>query len=356
LDRNVGGGPRASMGLVLLVMIPWALMGTPGLATAQTGGPLFQTGSPLFGQESAFGKEPGPNTLPPEGSARDVGDPGRGWFPTSAPFRSPMAAPFGEARFAAGLLSSNLLNGGDVPMERPPFRLSPRPGGGGEREVQGLVSLGAARPVWGTRIGEEVRLTVGVEGGVSARFRLEFPENDLLGSDWIAALPIGLSSGPLSGRMRVIHWSAHLGDDTIEETGARSIFFSRDGVDLLVAMEPFPFLRIYGGGESMLRSMVESRSEEEDEPIRDRFGVQGGIESGWRPFREGGGGFQAALDWRSADRIGWKSVVSVVAGIGARRGGQELRFLLRHVRGPSSMGQFFLSREELWGVELGVRW
>lgn len=241
-------------------------------------------------------------------------------------------------------------------MERPPFLLSHRQGRGAEREVQGLVSLGAARPVWGMRIGKDVRMTVGVEGGVAARFRLEFPENDLLGSDWIAALPVELSSGLLATRVRVIHWSAHLGDDTIEETGARSIFFSRDGVDLLVAVEPSPLLRIYGGGETIFRSMVESRTEEGVEPIRDRFGVQGGLESGWRPFGDGGTGFEAALDWRSADRIGWRSVVSMAAGVGARRGGQELRFLLRHIRGPSSMGQFFLSPEELWGVELGVRW
>jgi hypothetical protein len=341
--RFVLGEVRISAGLALFAALAWTSMVMPVPAAAQMGDP----GSSEAGA---------PEASAPARIAGDVEGSGEGWFPRSTPFRSPTAAPFGEARFAAGLLSSNLLNGEDVPVERPPFLLSRRPGGDGEREVQGFVSLGAARPVWGRRIGDDVRMTVGMEGGVSARFRLEFPENDLLGSDWIAALPIELSAGALSGRMRVIHWSAHLGDDTIEETGAQSIFFSRDGVDLLVAMEPSPSLRIYGGGETTLRSMVESRNEEGVESVRDRFGLQGGIESGWRPFQDGGTGFQAALDWRSADRIGWKSVVSVVAGIGARRGGQELRFLLRHVRGPSSMGQFFLSREELWGVELGVRW
>lgn len=276
-----------------------------------------------------------------------------GWFPATSAFDPPQASSR-EPRLGVGLVWSNLLQGQIQPRERPPVNLETVENP--DREVQGVANLGTSRPVWGSRIGEGLHLSIDVEGGVSARFRLEPRGKDLVGTDWLAAVPVSLATERWSARLRLIHWSAHLGDETLEALEARSISFSRDAVELLVAYRPVPGLRFYGGGDRPVRSSLPRETVRHRELLRDRGELQGGMEARWT--LQGGDGpvLSGALDWRTADRTAWQNQWTLAGGGKMLLGTQEISLLVLHTRGPSSLGQFFLSSEDTWGMQVSLGW
>ena len=58
------------------------------------------------------------------------------------------------------------------------------------------------------------------------------------------------------------------------------------------------------------------------------------------------------VDWHNSDRTEWEGQLSVRFGLAVRDGARSARLSGVYHRGPSPMGQFFLTDERYWGIEL----
>jgi hypothetical protein len=178
------------------------------------------------------------------------------WFPDAEYFSRPTAS-VREPTFSVGVLWSDAFRDRADPAERPPFDLE---GGSGlDTDVQGEAALGGNFRIWQPAQWDGGGLTLGIQAGVFGRFRLEVSGNDLVASDWIVTLPAEIARGPWSGRLRLQHWSAHIGDELLEQGVAR-IDFTTETLEALVAYGPGDF-RFYGGGSLVVRSSLENEAQ-----------------------------------------------------------------------------------------------
>jgi len=289
--------------------IPWALLLFPGGGLAQDGG-------------------------------RDA------WFPDAAYFSRP-AASVREPTFSIRALRSTVFRERTDPAERPPFDL--QGGSGLETDLQGEAALGGNVRIWRPMQWAEGGLALGVQAGVFGRFRLEVSGNDLVASDWIVALPAEIAHGPWSGRLRLLHWSAHVGDELIE-AGVERVDFTTETLEALIAFGSDE-LRVYGGGSLVVRSSLENEPQlgaAFSDDVLIRFGADARV----RPWALDEVTLDGGVDWQSNDRTGWAGQLSVRLGIAVQDGARSVRLSGIYHRGPSPMGQFFLTNERYWGIEL----
>jgi uncharacterized protein DUF1207 len=272
------------------------------------------------------------------------------WFPEDSYFPRPTAAPR-EPTFALRGIWTDVFVGRLSSAERPAFDFDEAPADL-ETDAQGEAALGGSVRLWRLAEFADGGISLGVSGAVFGRFRLEVSSSDLVASDWIVALPVEGRWGEWSGRARLLHWSAHLGDEMIEKTGAERIDFTHNGVDLLVARQ-LGGARLYGGGALLSRSSLEN---EEQLPVgfSDDASVQLGVDGVWTGWLDGRMGLEGGLDVQMADRTDWDAQWSVVAGTVIRDGPRTVRLRGTFFDGPSPMGQFFLTHERYWGFELEI--
>ena len=138
---------------------------------------------------------------------------GDSWFPDQGYFATPYASTR-EPVFALRALWSPVFRGRSDPAERPPFDFQGQEGL--DTELQGEAALGGTFRLWSPAQWGDGGLTLGIQAGVFGRFRLEVSSSDLVASDWVVAFPVEAGWGPWSARVRLTHWSAHLGDEVIE--------------------------------------------------------------------------------------------------------------------------------------------
>ena len=269
------------------------------------------------------------------------------WFPEGAYFSAPLAAPR-EPTLALRAIWTNVFESTIAPAEREPFSFDGARGL--PTELQGEAALGGHVRVWQPAEWTDGGMIIGIQAGAFGRFRLEVSSSDLVASDWLVSFPVEVATGPLSGRLRFTHWSAHLGDELIETAGAERVDFTSESLDILAAYD-FGRVRVYGGGGVVLRSSIEN--EEQLGPnFSDNGFVQAGAEGRWFPWAGGRLGLETALDWQATDRTDWRSRVSAIAGITVRDDDHTATLRVLFFDGPSAMGQFFLTDERYWGFEL----
>lgn len=282
-----------------------------------------------------------PLLAPARGSAQTAG----GWrfelLPERGVFATPLADPLGP-RMAVGLITTDLLRAPGP--ERPPWL------GVSSREWQAAVSIGGTIPLLRLLDRPEGGIVVSAQAGVFARFRIELWSRDDLGQDWIVGMPIEASWNRFSARARIVHRSAHIGDEFADSTGARRIEFGGETIDVLTALR-FGALRVYGGGGWIFHSNTEDTPALIRENRADRFIVQAGFDASWPVWPELGIGFVAGLDWQTAERTNWRAATGAAAGFEYRRGNRFARLTVRAFDGTSPMGEFFLTNERYGGLE-----
>ena len=289
--------------------IPWALLLFPGAGLAQNGG-------------------------------RDA------WFPDAEYFSRPTAS-VREPTFAIGAVWSTVFRDRSDPAERSPFDLQGGTGLG--TDLQGEAALGGTIRIWQPLQWADGGLTLGIQAGVFGRFRFEVSNNDLVASDWIVGLPAEIAHGPWSGRLRVLHWSAHVGDELIE-AGAERVDFTTETLEALAAYESGDF-RFYGGGSLVVRSSLENEPQL-GPAFSDDVLMRLGADARVRPWARDDVTVDGGVDWQSGDRTGWAGQLSVRLGLRVRDGARSAQLSGIYHRGPSPMGQFFLTDERYWGIEL----
>jgi len=267
-----------------------------------------------------------------------------------APFQPLLADPL-EPKTSITFMKTDLFDLAGRPAERPAFML--QDGRNHHRSAQAIGSFGQSFTVWDGTVGQAVAVAVGVQGGVFARFRLDTTTNDMVGSDWTLAFPLMVGVGSWSSRLRLVHWSSHLGDEFTKNAEAERIGFSFEAVDMLVARELLGRrVRLYGGGALVLRSQADALTPSGKHRVSNQGQVQAGFEVRWHPLLAGHLGLVAGADWQRADITDWQNRFSGVMGWEFRNGTRRLEVLARLVEGPSQMGQFFLTSEKYTGIEV----
>ena len=272
-----------------------------------------------------------------------------GWLlPRTRHFSSPLADPL-EPRFAVGLMTTDLLTRRGP--ERPPFVVPDS--ADASFDVVTPVALGGTFPLIRLAEWENGGIILAGQVGVFARFRIEYPSRDDLGQDWFISGPIEIRHGRYSHRVEIGHRSSHLGDEFHESTGASRIEFGHESLDALSAVD-FGTARIYGGGSWIFRSNTQDVLDELGIDRSDRGSVQIGGDGAWYPWADGLAGFTAGVDVQAAERAAWKRQIAAAGGLLVRTGPRAARLIVRFFDGPSPLGEFFLTEETYWHLELNI--
>jgi hypothetical protein len=249
-----------------------------------------------------------------------------------------------ETRFAIGLLVTDLLS--TQGPERSPFTTVT---GDDKRDLEAMAAIGGTIPL--LRLGGPERgVVIGAQAGVFARFRMERMSRDDLGQDWIVGMPVEARLNDLSARLRIVHRSAHIGDEFSASSGAERIEFGGETIDMLLARQ-FGGLRLYGGGGWIFHSNTGYLDVLKDMGRADRFIVQLGADGTWHPWPEKRLGLVLGIDVQTAERNAWKSIVALAGGLEFDSGGRAAQLVFRLLDGNSTMGQFFLTKERYGSLE-----
>lgn len=273
---------------------------------------------------------------------------GRAFLPGATYFRALLADPL-EPRFAVSLTHSDIL--ARRGPERPPFAVSDS--AAAVREFQAHAAMGATIPL--------VRLGTWPGGGWAlvgqaaafARFRIERSSRDHLAEDWIVGGGAEARWGDISMRAHIRHQSSHLGDEFMGWTGAERIEYGGEQFDLLLAQDYGEGAwRIYYGGSWIFRSYTEDTAILQTLERGDRFQFQAGFDGAWPMGADTRHTLVAGVDVRMAERTAYKRQLAAVGGWRFVTAHGDLGFQLRYHDGPSFQGEFFLTQERAWMLEL----
>jgi hypothetical protein len=207
----------------------------------------------------------------------------------------------------------------------------------------GLVRFGGPAPGEG--------LQVDVIGAIFAQFDVRSPSTDLINADYIIGMPVNFRRRGFSIRAKLYHQSSHLGDEfLLREMGIERENLSFEALEVLASLEAGP-LRVYGGGERVLRR--------EPETVAAKI-LHGGLEL--RTGNSASPQLIAGVDLKAAERHDWSPATSATVGVAVRRigsqgrSGRVITLVLELYEGPSPYGQFFQDHISYvgFGVHLGL--
>lgn len=267
-------------------------------------------------------------------------------LPEERHFRTPIADPY-AARFSVGLLHTNVLE--SPGPERPPFTIpDPRDA---SSDVVAAVGIGAIFPL--IRVAQSTRggVTMYADARVFSRFRIEYESRDDMGQDWFVGGGFEMRHDAWSGRGAIIHRSSHLGDEFIEMTGAERIEFGSEQLDLTAAYDIAGIARVYGGGSWIFRSYLGWEPRLVGLGVRDRALFQVGADRAWSPWDGRAVAVYAGIDVQTAERTDWHMGIAGALGIGVQTR-RSFRLMTRFYDGRSPMGEFFLTPERYFTLEL----
>lgn len=267
-------------------------------------------------------------------------------LPRTRNFRHPVADPL-SPRFGLGLLATDLLRSRGP--ERLPFVLGDS--ADAAHDVQATAALGGTLPLARLREWQGGSAVLAVEAAAFARFRIEYPSRDDLGTDWFISLPVEVRHNDWSGRIALMHRSSHLGDEFMIASGAERIEFGHEALEVNAVRQLGP-TRLYAGGAWVFRSNTEYELRARGLGRYDRAELDLGAEHEWSlgPLGEA----FAGVDLHAAERTDWNASIAVVAGAGLTHGGRAVRLVARFHDGVSRLGEFFLTDERYVGLELVI--
>jgi hypothetical protein len=205
-------------------------------------------------------------------------------------------------------------------------------------------SFGLVR--WGGPVAGE-GLQLDVVGAIFAQFDLDSASNDLINADYIIGLPLTIRRHGFSVRARIYHQSSHLGDEyLLRSSQIQRENLSFESLELLASQEIGP-LRVYGGGERLLRR--------DPETVKPKL-LHAGAEL--RSGRAGLLQLVSGVDLKTTEQHNWSQAVSGRVGVELTRPSPEghpirlVTILLELYKGPSPYGQFF--QEDISYVGAGI--
>lgn len=269
--------------------------------------------------------------------------------PAAVPVAKPAAEPAAESREdvprASFLSRSPLLFEPLLADPRwPHFSAAWQGYHGSELESVGAVSFGESFTFYRAPVFDAAAFDLGFQASVFAIFDMDQQSHDLVNADYLGGPVLAVRDGRVSGLLRLIHQSSHLGDEYLLRTGTERLNLSYETLDLLVSWQAMEEVRVYGGGGNILHSDTEL----------DRWIAHAGAE--WlAPEKWGGVRPVVAVDVQSREYTDWNVDVSVRAGVQFQdtegvRG--RVQLMVEYYSGSSPNGQFFVDDVEFVGVGL----
>lgn len=229
----------------------------------------------------------------------------------------------------------------------------PRLGGGAhagefhQRGLEAVASIGSTFGLFGfSASGGKAALQIGGSGGVIARFDLHARGN-IVSEDYEIALPVYYTSGNFGTRVRMVHRSAHIGDEYLEVHPDFVRFdLSYEAIEAILA-QSFGGARVYAGGDYQIHNRTE--------PI-DPGTVKAGADFVSRSqfaLRSLRGRWIAGGDFTAARDLSWRVAKSGAAGIEISRASTRLpslRIVAEVFSGPTTAGQFYGRSERYIGL------
>lgn len=203
-------------------------------------------------------------------------------------------------------------------------------------------TLGESLPLYRWTASNDHQWEVGVQAVVRPLFDRDH-EDDLLTEDYLLGMFLGWRHGPFSSIARLHHTSSHLGDEFALRGVAHRVNVSYETLDVRLAWDFTPELRLYGGAGYLIRR---------DPSSLDPWWTQLGLEyrSGWRAWQILRP--VAAIDLQSHETNDWHPALSLRAGAqfdSVSVLGRSLQLLLEYYLGNSRDGQFFSRDVEYLG-------
>lgn len=165
--------------------------------------------------------------------------------------------------------------------------------------------------------------------------------------DLLGELPVSVRRGDISFEGAIFHESSHLGDDRSRRTGRTAIRTTATGLRLLAAVEPWAWLRAYGGPSFLLDTA----------PSPKRWALQAGLEATTGDLGLAKGfpiRLYIAEDLQMPERLGFNASSRLAGGfkIGYRESQKAVRIQLGWYNGYSYFGQFQAERERFADLSL----
>lgn len=216
-----------------------------------------------------------------------------------------------------------------------------------QRGLEGLASIGSTFGLFGfSARGGKALVQIGGSGGVVARFDLHAHGN-IVSEDYEIALPVYFTSGRFGSRVRMLHRSAHIGDEYVAvHPGFERIDLSYESIEGILA-ESFGTTRLYLGGDWQIHNRTFPI-----DPGTLRAGADfvSRSEFASRSLR---GHWVAGIDMHAARDLEWRVAKSGVAGVEISRAGRQfpaLRIVAEFFSGPTTAGQFYGKPERYIGL------
>lgn len=263
------------------------------------------------------------------------------------PYVRPFVADPHAPRFGAGLLRTNLL--ATQGPERPDFFI-PDPEDS-RSDVVAAVALGGLLPLLQVADWRGGGAMLYADARVFSRFRIEYAGRDDMGQDWYVGGGVMAREREWSGSLALIHRSSHLGDEFHLVTNAERIEFGSEQLDLRSAIDVADGVRVYGGGTWIFRSYLGWDPLLAPLQLKDRVLVQLGADGERRLGADPRVRVFGGIDMQAAERTDWDPGLAAAIGIGVRTH-RSFRLMLRAYDGPSMMGEFFLTPETYFALEI----
>lgn len=172
-------------------------------------------------------------------------------------------------------------------------------------------------------------------------------EGRLEAVDYLAELPVSVRRGDVSAIGSIFHENSHLGDDNIRRTGRAVKRTTETGLRVLLALEPWTFLRAYGGASYLLDSA----------PSPKRGGLQAGLElmsDDLKLAKDFPVRLYAAEDLQMPERVAYNPNSRFAAGvkIGWKESRKSVRVQAGYYSGHSYFGQFQADTEHFADLSL----
>lgn len=273
------------------------------------------------------------------------------FLPSTHHFK-PLIADVQEPRMALGMMVTDVFETAGEGRERPPFLFHDQEDSNSDTDVN--VGIGGSYPLWEIADWDEHGGMVAVARlGVLARFRIEYPTREHTGDDYFVGMPFEWRYDDWSGRFGINHRSSHLGDELRNSTFAQRIEFGGEYFTATFARN-FGDVRGYAGTTWNFRSYTEALPALVSRDWHDTFELQAGVDGSFFKFANGHGAIVGGVDFQTHQRTNWHPIYGFVVGPEWNANGRTTRLVVRHYRGLSAMGEFFLTPEKFWNVEWNV--
>jgi hypothetical protein len=207
------------------------------------------------------------------------------------------------------------------------------------------VDAGDYLGIYRWALGNVGAMQLNVGGAVNSRFDAT-PSHNLQVIDYYGNVPLDLKIGPFAARSMFYHDSSHLGDDYLRVNNIQDANNSWNALREILSVQALKALRLYGGYTWSVGSKPEWSG---------RQAVQGGMEVYFNTSEHGFWHPYWANDLQSWQRSNWDA--TWVSQLGFKTGdlfskGRGISYFIQYKNGPRTEGQFYQSKESIWGVGL----